>query len=87
MDASIFVSMRVSQSFACYAPGRVCNFDLNDYWSIQIMDGTESVLREVENEPESVFFVLYSRIDIVVNCVFAIILGPVQRFALSGQPL
>src|ERR1700740_2515551 len=40
-----------------------------------------------QDEPESVFPMLRSGIDATGNCVFSIILEPVQRPALSRQPL
>src|SRR5260370_28717282 len=40
-----------------------------------------------QDEPESVFLMLRSGIDATGDCVFPIILDPVQRPALSRQPL
>jgi hypothetical protein len=41
----------------------------------------------VKNDPESVFFMLHGRIDITGNCIFPIIFEPIQRLALSRQPI
>src|SRR6202030_3570091 len=46
-----------------------------------------SLLRELENEPESVVAMLHCRIDVCHKCLFPINLEPIQRLALSRQPL